>query len=260
MTSHGDTYTLLDLWKKAILKNLDEKLNFQTGKILYREEKHLYKKSNKIISVAGHVKEKIINNYKIEPDKITTIYNLLDQEKFNFQPGNFTKPYKIGFIGRPYFIKGFYDLIELLNKNNDSFEWHLVTDTDIVKNQVNNVKNIKYYKNVPHSELSEFYKKLDAIFIPSYSEACPTVLLESILKGKICIVRNLDGTKEIMKDCKGYYFNDIKTLNLDEIFKDISENKENLLEKLRNNREKIIERYSSNNIINEIYEIYKKMI
>lgn len=262
MTSHGDTFTLLEIWKNIKLQNIDEKMNYYAGKLLYREEKFLYKKSDKIIAVADHVKTQIINNYKIESDKIITIPNFVDHEKFYFHPGEFNKPYKIGFIGRPYYIKGFYDLIKILNNstNSDAFEWYLVSDVELVKKLANNTENIHCYDNIPQSKLSEFYDNIDFMFIPSYSEACPTVIIESLLKGKLCILRDLIGTREMMKDCTGYFFKDISQLNFHDVFKTFPENSLNFHEILRENREKIKTRYGSTYVINDIYELYKNYI
>lgn len=262
ITSHGDTFSLLEIWKNVKLQNFDEKVNYFAGKLLYCEEKMLYQKSNKIIAVADHVKRKIVKNYDINADKISTIYNFVDSKKFYFHPGEFIKPYKIGFIGRPYYIKGFYDLIKILNGNTDkdAFEWHLVTDVNLVKKLVKNDENIYYYDNIPQSKLSEFYDTIDCMFIPSYSEACPTVILESLLKGKLCITRDLIGIQEIMKNCMGYFFSDTSQLNFNHIFKTFTENSVNLLENLKTNREKIKKRYGSDDVINDLYSLYKTYI
>jgi len=262
MTSHGDIFTLLEKWKNIKLLNTDEKVNYYVGKLLYKEEKILYKKSNKIIAVADHVKKNIIKKYEIEPDKLITIYNFADPEKFYFHPGEFIKPYKIGFIGRPYYIKGFYDLIKIINSNTnkDAFEWHLVTDINLVKKFIKNDENIYYYSNIPQSKLSEFYDNIDLMFIPSYSEACSTVILESLLKGKLCISRDIIGIREIMKDYTGYFFNDVSQLNFNDIIQTFTENSMNLQGILRENRKKIKKRYGPTNIINNVYQLYKDYI
>jgi len=262
MTSHGDITALLEKWKKVKLSNLDEIVNYYAGKLLYKEEKFLYEKSDKIIAVADHVRTNIIHNYGIASDKIVTIHNYVDPETFYFHPGNFTKPYKIGYIGRPYFIKGFYDLIKILNNNadNDTFEWHLVTDKTAVKKVVVNDKNIRYYGNIPQSKLSEFYDNIDFMFVPSYSEAGPTVVIESILKGKLLIARDLIGIREIIRDGIGYFFNDISQLNVGNIANTFTEDSHNLLAILKDNREKIKKMYGSTEIVNEIYKVYKNYL
>jgi glycosyltransferase involved in cell wall biosynthesis len=259
MTSHGDIFTLLEKWKKVKLYNFDEKVNYYVGRLLFQEEKILYDKSDKIIAVADHVRTNIINDYGIASEKVITIHNFVDPETFYFHPGEFHKPYKIGFIGRPYYIKGFYDLIKILNSNfdHDEFEWHLVTDSNIVKKMVVNDKNIHCYGNIPLSKLSEFYDSMDCMFIPSYSEAGPTVVIESILKGKLCITRDLIGIQEIMRDCIGYYFNNISKLNFHDISKTFMIDRQHLLELLKDNREKIKKQYGSSDIIHDVYNLYK---
>jgi glycosyltransferase involved in cell wall biosynthesis len=98
------------------------------------------------------------------------------------------------------------------------------------------------------------------MFIPSYSEAGPTVVIESLLKGKFLIARDLIGIQEIMRDGIGYFFNDISQLNFADIFKTFTEDRHNLLTILMDNREKIKKLYGSPEIINEIYKVYKNCI
>jgi glycosyltransferase involved in cell wall biosynthesis len=260
MTSHGDISALLNIWKNATLQNINEKMNYRLGKLLFNEEKYMYKKSDLITAVAEHVRLNIIKNYHITSDKIITINNFVDPEKFYFHPGMFEKPYKIGFIGRPYYIKGFYDLIEIINKYNhqDIFEWHLVTDAELAKKIIKTDANIQYYNSIPHSELSKFYDDLDFVFIPSYSEACPTVLLESLLKGKICIIRNIVGSQDIVANCSTHVFTNISKLNLPDVVKKYTDNRTTLFENLKNNREIIKGRYSMTKIIDDLYHLYKK--
>lgn len=260
LTSHGDLLTLLEKWKNARLRNFDEKINYYTGTLLYQEEKILYKKSDKIITIADHVKTQLIKHYKINPEKIHTIYNYVNPDTFYFHPGEFREPYKIGFIGRPYYIKGFYDLITLLNRhaNNNTFEWHLVTNSELVKKLVTNNKNIYCYNTISQAKLSEFYDTIDCMVIPSYSEACPTVAIESLLKGKILITREIIGIQEIMKNCFRYSFNDIAQVQLNDILKTVLHDNQTLLELLKQNRDTIKKQYGSINITNDIYELYKK--
>jgi glycosyltransferase involved in cell wall biosynthesis len=259
MTSHGDISALLKAWKNVELQNINEKMNYRLGKILYHEEKYMYKKSDVITPVADHVRLNIIKNYQIPQDKIKTINNFVDPEQFYFHPGEFTQPYKIGFIGRPYYIKGFYNLIECINKNTNKelFEWHLVTDSKLAKKLIKTERNIKYYDSIPQSELSKFYDPLDFMFIPSYSEACPTVLLESLMKGKYCIVRDLMGTQEILSNCTSDIFKDSSQVDFLDITKNFTDSKTNLMENLKENREIIKRRYSITKILDDVYKLYK---
>jgi glycosyltransferase involved in cell wall biosynthesis len=259
MTSHGDIFTLIEKWKKVELNTHDEKINYSVGKLLFQEEKILYEKSDKIIAVADHVRRNIINHYGIPSEKVVTIHNFVDPDVFYFHPGDFHKPYKIGFIGRPYFIKGFYDLIKILNNDSshDVFEWHLVTDRNVAKKLFTNDGNIHFYGGIPQAKLSEFYDDIDFMFIPSYSEAGPTVVIESILKGKLCISRDIIGIREIMRDCSGYFFKDISQLRFPDIFQTFTKDPLQLLEILKDNREKIKKMYGSHDIIHDIYQVYK---
>jgi glycosyltransferase involved in cell wall biosynthesis len=259
MTSHGDISALLKAWKNVELQNINEKMNYRLGKILYQEEKYMYKKSDVITPVADHVRLNIIKNYQIPPDKIKTVNNFVDPEQFYFHPGEFTQPYKIGFIGRPYYIKGFYDLIECINENTNKelFEWHLVTDSKLAQKLIKTERNIKYYDSIPQSELSKFYDPLDFMFIPSYSEACPTVLLESLMKGKYCIVRDLMGTQEILSNCTSDIFKDSHQVDFLDITKNFTDHKTNLMENLKENREIIKRRYSITKILDDVYKLYK---
>ncbi len=262
MTSHGDTYTLLAKWKKANLNNINERINSYLGKLLFHEEKHLYKKSTSIISVADHVRKNLVNHYDILPEKITTIFNLVYPDEFNFNPGNFKPPYKIGFIGRPYYIKGFQDLLYTLNnKNNpDIFEWYIVSDSMKIKQSVKQIRNIHFIDYIPQSKLSEFYNDLDFMFIPSISEACPTVLIESLLKGKLCIARDIVGIREVAKNANLSYFEKIAELNLDLIIQHYLKDKEKFNNVLKENRKIIEEQYCPKKILYEINEMYKTHI
>ena len=98
---------------------------------------------------------------------------------------------------------------------------------------------------------------MDFMFIPSFSEACPTVIIESLLKGKLCIARDIVGIQEIMNGCSSHFFQNIDELDLEKV---AILKSEDILGILKENRERIISRYNPEKIVDAIYNIYKNYV
>ena len=69
--------------------------------------------------------------------------------------------------------------------------------------------------------------------------------------------RGMDGISEIMKDCRGFLFDDQSQLNLSKIIESYMENKNIFFDNLKKNRAKIKNQYDPTNIIDKIYNLYR---
>jgi glycosyltransferase involved in cell wall biosynthesis len=177
-------------------------------------------------------KNKLENNYKIIPDfiKKEDILNRVTRTNSSLS---------ILFVGRLDKLKGFEDLIKIMNDNqirNKKINFGIIGD-GFLKGKIPLSKKISYFKSVENSQLTEYYKKYQILILPSYSETFGMVILEAMAKGLVILTSDLPPIKEyFINDRNGYTFPP----------GDIEKMKELILY-LKNNP-KEIERISKNNL------------
>ena len=118
---------------------------------------------------------------------------------------------KIGFIGQLSFRKGVDLLIDFaenyLGDNANSLEfvfvYNVIQDQSLfarlvkLKNKYN--ENIKILEKLNSEEVQGFYKDIDVLIVPSRFDPLPTVIMESMVKGKLVIGSNVGGIPEMIE-------------------------------------------------------------
>ncbi|HLD27798.1 MAG TPA: glycosyltransferase family 1 protein [Patescibacteria group bacterium] len=137
------------------------------------------KKAVKIIVPSRFVKEDILTHYRVEPEKITVIYEgyFLGQEHLPAQIDRFNiqKPFLL-YVGAAYPHKNLESLIRVFKKLNRSkeFQLALVGSTDYfydrLKKTSADVPGIIFTGYVSEGELSALYKRAAAFVFPSLYE------------------------------------------------------------------------------------------
>ncbi len=173
-------------------------------------ENQTYSLSDYIIAVTNHGKNHLINQ-GINKEKITTIYNGIDEKLFLKSNGpNVRRKYGIGendrlvlYSGRIDAIKGlkyltqsFFLLLKripdcrLVIAGNGNFE-ELIRDSNVFSS------NINFLGFIPFEDIIALYRTASIGVIPSLEEHCSYVALEMIHAGLPAVASNLGGLKEI---------------------------------------------------------------
>ena len=175
----------------------------------------LFSSFDKIVAVNDGVKDMLNNNYDNLSEKIVVIYNYVDAniilEKAN-ESVDFTLTTSKTILvtcGRISKEKGFdlaVDAAESLKKRGVSFHWFFVGDgadrekieSRITEKSLDNKITITGYKDNPFPYISSS----DIYVQPSYEEAQPLVLLETMVLGKPIVSTNTVGGKLILENGK----------------------------------------------------------
>jgi glycosyltransferase involved in cell wall biosynthesis len=261
------TYTgLIFPYKKYIFRNiliLMDKITCICANVLYSDGKgvindlYKYKVTNKKIrfikkgSVNG-ISESFYKKYEVEINKKICFF---EENNINFDTFIFI------FIGRINNDKGINELVDVFYNLNiiysntklilvGPFEDDLDPITPKTKNLIESSENIittGFQNDV------RFYLELSNVLIlPSYREGFPRVLLEAGIFKKPCIVSNINGNNEIIKDnFNGLIFENKNSIELMKCMLQVYSNKDNI-EYLQNNAFD----YIKNNFVqNEILDI-----
>lgn len=194
------------------------------GKQVY---KFVHNRANKIIVVSEFIKKSIVEEFKIEKQKIETIYNPYDIDEIELESQKldakdmelFQKDtFKFISVGRIAYQKGFWHLIKAfneLNKKTSNIELFIVgrDESDgqaerLVKKMglENKIHFLGYQKNP-----FKFVKSCDVYVLSSLYEGFPNSLVEAMALGKPVIATNCkSGPSEILSDKQELEIQDIK--------------------------------------------------
>jgi glycosyltransferase involved in cell wall biosynthesis len=199
-------------------------------------QKELIKKSS-LFKKTLEKKSKIIPNF-INKNNI-----LKKRKKVN---------YDVLFVGRFTKIKGFYDLIELSKENTD-INFYAIGDNRSIYASDNFVS----LGESDHSNINYFYDKYSIFILPSYTEAFPLTILESMARGLVVLVSNLPGLDEIVKEGEnGYLFAPGDVDKMKRILVFLKSNPKEI-ERISANNLKAVLSFSSDKVLNMYKEIYE---
>lgn len=179
--------------------------------------KYIFKKCDHITVLSNNDKERIVNKFHIDANKITTIPNSIDtdywgniekNEKFKSYLNN---NYNILYVGRLIVRKGLDWLLTAITKdqnlkNNSDIQLLIVgegEDYEYFAELADNLNinwSIKFLHTVSDEQLAYLYNNSNIYILPSLSEGLPTTILESlyfdlsVISTKIpSIVEHLEG-------------------------------------------------------------------
>lgn len=226
--------------------------------------------SQKLISVSKAISDHLINEFKVNKNKILVIPNSIDinSKKITVEREALLKELKIdenkiilGYIGRiDIKEKGIDILLEAYKQINNVNVVLLLVGSGKDENFINSfIKNYSFRVIlVPQSkEIYNFYNTIDIFILPSRIEPFGIVLLEAGLMKLPVISSNIDGIPELIENnVTGLLF---QSENIDDLslkIKYLIENNE-IAKKLGENLyRKVIENYTSEKNINKIEELY----
>lgn len=177
---------------------------------LYR---HVYNRFDLIIAQAHYMKEDLVTNFHIDPDKIKVIYNPVDKDAIEAKLRDIKdqsspkKHKKIIAVGRLSRQKGFDLLIEAMALLEEAFVLEILGDGEERGNLERQIMELGLEKRVTLLPFQQnpykFMRQSDLLVLSSRYEGLPNVLLEAGICGLPVVAMDTPGgTKELVIESK----------------------------------------------------------
>lgn len=177
--------------------------------IISRLEKIQVSRSSALSSPTEIMKDILVKEWRIEPEKIKVIPNLMNKKTLgNIRPIKFSN--YILFIGRLEKHKGINEMLESFEEITRKYPGiKLIIAGGIhksfniakmYKNSLKAKKNIVFLGEVDHDLIASYIKQARIVAMPSYWENCPYTILESLQLGKVLIATKSGGLIEMLQD------------------------------------------------------------
>jgi glycosyltransferase involved in cell wall biosynthesis len=238
---------------------------------VYEIEKQGFQIADKIIAVSNFTKNKIIEHYGIDPQKIRVVHNGVEQWdlssfKNNFQRFKNTGQKIVLFVGRITLQKGVdYFLLaakKVLEKNPNVF--FIIAGTGDMESQIieqavsmDISDKVLFAGFVKNENLTELYKMADLYVLPSVSEPFGLTPLEALTCGTPVLISKQSGVSEALSHCLKVDFWDIDEMtNKILAVLEYSELKEELSE----HGQKEVQKFSWHDSAQKCIDIYKEVL
>jgi len=204
-----DIYRAGDGVHKEYLKTKGFTLNPLHLAYLYLE-KRSFLNAKKIIANSKMVKNQIISNYKIDPDKIEVIYNGIEIKKFDKLKAkeSLKKEFDIDdekiilFVGSGFERKGVKEFLEIISKIDLDFKAFIVGKDKNIKKYKKIAKDLGLEKKViftgPRKDVDTFYAASDIFLFPTHYEPFSNVVLEAMSFENVTFTTLKNGACEIL--------------------------------------------------------------
>ncbi len=200
---------------KCLLKTEHGGINLATRRIM-KFEGWLIKKMNKMITVSGYLKERVISRQGVESDRIMVIHNGIDADQYLSSVDLAAKRKELGFspedkiiftVGRVVALKNIRLLIKAASRLRAEFpaikiaiigsgpEEEKLKKLTAEKNMADTVKFLGH-----RADISEIIPALDIFVLCSRFEGLGLVLLEAMAAKKPVAASNVGGIPEIVRD------------------------------------------------------------
>lgn len=170
----------------------------------YKYVQYILTKCDCIIALSESWKKYFENTFKC--NNVIIIKNVIEPPQKHFI---FHNKFTLLFLGRIGENKGFYDLLQVIKKNKDTYKNNLILfyggDGEIEKSQklINEyeLSNIVQYQGwVSGEKKINLLNTADAYILPSYHEGLPISILEAMSYALPIISTNVGGIPEIVKN------------------------------------------------------------
>jgi glycosyltransferase involved in cell wall biosynthesis len=165
--------------------------------------KTIFEKADKIVCVSNYEKGLIINNFKVDEEKIVVIPNGVNLEEFRGLKRTKKKNYKtILCVGRLEEYKGIQYLIKVLPLLEGDVDLEIVGKgpykEKLVKlaRKLNVTERVKFFQDLPRNKLLQRYANADVFILLSKHEAYGLSVAEALCAGIPCIVANTSALTE----------------------------------------------------------------
>lgn len=161
-------------------------------------EKKVFQAAQKVLSFSEAARRSVIDDYGIEPEKVTTVYTGIHADQILPASSHNDRALpNILFIGGDFERKGGDDLLEVfLEQFSDRATLNLVTSA---KPNCNH-PNVHIYNHIKAytPEWLKLYQAADLFVMPTYSDCTPWVFLEAMAAGLPIITTRVNAIPEIV--------------------------------------------------------------
>jgi len=210
--------------KKLADLNIDKPSN--NIEFTLSQEREMYRLSDHIVSVTRYMKDFLVNEYAIDPEKVSVIHNGLDyseyktiskeeknelREKLGFRSDDII----ILFSGRIDTCKGIFSLMEAFEvtcMKNSNLRLILLGQgniQDCQKKLQSSFGKVTYTGFLSKDLVTSFYKIADIGIAPSVYDHCPYTVLEMMANRIPLIVSRINGLDELLSDGECLFINPV---------------------------------------------------
>jgi glycosyltransferase involved in cell wall biosynthesis len=169
-------------------------------------------KAKNIITVSNATKQEITNHLRINPSKISVIYEGIDGNIENSKLKDFSSEKYFLYVGNAYPHKNLKRLLKAFISLNSDAKLVLVLKKDNFYNKLKQEvkrldlsENIIFLQNVSDRELGNLYKKALALILPSLMEGFGLPALEAMANNCLVLVSSIPSFKEVCGDAAIYF-------------------------------------------------------
>ena len=222
-----------------------------------------YKNASKVIAVSPYLKKKL-DEYNLK--NVTVIPNLVNEKKFLLSKKNNGKFifFSLGIMTK---VKGIDILLKAIKSCNLSSEntefWiggegHMLSEYKLLAKKLNIEHIVKWLGKIHHNDVPKYFNKCNAFILPSRFETFGVVCAEAIASGKPVIATRCGGPESIINKNNGIL------VDVDDIHQ-----LSNAINKLKFNysqfhgeelRGEFLRKFSRKVVVNQIINLYKKLI
>ena len=219
-----------------------------------------YKNTKALFTMSEWAREIIIKNSDVDSNKVYAVGAGINMDvsriDYSKKQGN-----KFLFIGKDFYRKG-GDLIVRafieLRKKYKNIELYIAgpsSKPSVIPDEGN---GITFCGTLPYNEIAELYNKCDFFCMPSRFEAYGIVVIEALVYGLPCVVRNDFAMKEMIQDgINGYCVDGYDIITLAQAMEKCLKN-ENMKRYVKNKRDYYINEYSWDAVASRILSIIEK--
>jgi hypothetical protein len=150
-------------------------------------------------------------NFKLNHSFIVDQTSLIEKDLLHINSKLIGNKIRYGFIGSLTISKGLDLLVDYLYKMNLLDRFYVCGEGSLLDLILANNK-INYLGVIEPKKMSDFYKKIDVLIIPSLSESGPLVGIEALASAKLIVSTKVGAMVERSKNIEGVSFFDINSL------------------------------------------------
>jgi glycosyltransferase involved in cell wall biosynthesis len=186
-------------------------------------EKEGLQTADKIIAVSHLTRSILIGKYKINPKKVTTVYNAVEPVGLGVTKASreFTNDKVVSFLGRITMQKGpeyFVEAASLVLQRMKNVRFVMGGKGDLLNEMKQRVasQNISEYFHFPgfvaETEVAELFQSSDVFVMSSVSEPFGIVALEAMQAGVPVVISKQSGVAEVVKNAVKVDYWDIQAM------------------------------------------------